>query len=30
VVVTAKTDDTLSAGDGVLSVEWLQKVNATN
>ena len=25
VVITAKTDDTLSAGDGVLSIEWLQK-----
>jgi len=30
VVVTAKTDDTLSAGDGVLSIEWLQRVNNTN
>ena len=30
VVFTAKTDDTLTAGSGVLSVEWLQKVNATN
>ena len=30
VVFTAKTDDTLTAGDGVLSIEWLQKVNNTN
>ena len=30
VVITAKTDDTLSAGDGVLSIEWLQKINDTN
>jgi len=30
VVFTAKSDDALTAGDGVLSVEWLQKINATN
>ena len=30
VIITAATDDTLSAGDGVLSIEWLQKVNDTN
>jgi hypothetical protein len=30
VVFSAKTDDTLTAGDGVLLVEWLQKQNATN
>ena len=28
--ITASTDDILSAGSGVLSVEWLQKVNGTN
>jgi len=25
VVITAKTDDALTAGDGVLSIEWLTK-----
>jgi len=30
VVITCATDDTLTAGDGVLSIEWLQKVNNTN
>ena len=30
VVITCKTDDTLTAGDGVLSIEWLQRVNDTN
>ena len=30
VVITCATDDTLSAGDGVLSIEWLQRVNNTN
>jgi hypothetical protein len=30
VIITAATDDTLSAGDGVLSIEWLQKINDTN
>ena len=30
VIFTASTDDILSAGSGVLSVEWLQKVNGTN
>ena len=30
VVITAKTDDALTAGDGVLSIEWLQRVNNTN
>ena len=30
VVFTAATDDTLTAGSGVISVEWLQKINATN
>ena len=30
VVITAKTDDTLTAGDGVLSIEWLQRINNTN
>ena len=30
VVFTAKSDDALTAGDGVLSVEWLQKINNTN
>ena len=30
VIITCATDDTLSAGDGVLSIEWLQKINDTN
>jgi|TARA_R100000664_G_scaffold17898_1_gene26889 hypothetical protein len=30
VIITAATDDTLTAGDGVLSIEWLQKINDTN
>ena len=30
VVITCATDDTLTAGDGVLSIEWLQKINDTN
>ena len=30
VVITAKTDDALTAGDGVLSIEWLQRINNTN
>jgi len=30
VVITCATDDTLTAGDGVLSIEWLQRVNNTN
>ena len=30
VVISAKTDDALTAGEAVLSVEWLQKVNNTN
>jgi len=29
-ILTAHTDDILSTGEAVLSVEWLQKVNATN
>ena len=30
VIITAATDDALTAGDGVLSIEWLQKINDTN
>jgi len=30
VVISAKTDDALTTGEAVLSVEWLQKVNNTN
>ena len=30
VIVTASTDDALTTGNAVLSVEWLQKVNGTN
>ena len=30
VIITGHTDDILTAGEAVLSVEWLQKVNATN
>jgi len=30
VIITGHTDDILSTGEAVLSVEWLQKVNATN
>ena len=30
VIITCATDDTLTAGDGVLSIEWLQKINDTN
>ena len=29
-ILTAHTDDILSTGEATLSVEWLQKVNATN
>ena len=29
-ILTASTDDILSTGEATLSVEWLQKVNATN
>ena len=29
-ILTAHTDDVLSTGEATLSVEWLQKVNATN
>ena len=30
VILTASTDDVVSAGNAVLSVEWLQKINGTN
>ena len=30
VIITCATDDTLTAGDGLLSIEWLQKINDTN
>mgnify|MGYP003112362508 CR=1 FL=1 len=30
VVVSVKTDDTLTAGDGVLVMHWIQKANDTN
>jgi hypothetical protein len=30
VVITAKTDDTLTAGEGVLNVYWTQQINDTN
>jgi len=30
VIITGHTDDILTTGEAVLSVEWLQKVNATN
>jgi len=30
VILTASTDDILSTGNAVLSIEWLQKVNGTN
>jgi hypothetical protein len=30
VAITVNTDDTLSAGQGYLYIEWLQKVNGTN
>jgi len=30
VIVTASTDDALTTGNAVLSVEWLQKANGTN
>ena len=30
VVITAKTDDTLTAGEGVLNMYWTQQINDTN
>ena len=30
VVVTVKTDDALTAGDGVLVMHWIQKANDAN
>ena len=30
VVMSAITDDAITAGDAVLNVEWLQKINDTN
>jgi len=30
VAITVNTDDALSAGQGYLYIEWLQKVNGTN
>ena len=30
VVITAKTDDALTAGEGVLNMYWTQQINNTN
>ena len=30
VVISAKTDDALTAGEGVLNIHWTQQVNNTN
>jgi hypothetical protein len=30
VVITAKTDDALTAGEGVLNMYWTQLINNTN
>ena len=30
VVISAKTDDALTAGEGVLNIYWTQQINDTN